>query len=184
MWGVLGSMLSRRPLPNQGHGLRSSSRAAKSRPWTEINSSSSDGECPGSSAQGSSGVPVQAKCLGKPVVDVTIGALQLKSTSFTVREKLNSFEESGFNEKRLKLVTQDVVCKCKRQCHKQLTYQDLAALCTWYHGHLTFTERQYVIHTLYHLATNNDDSGVLELDQQEDHDRVRSRVQWRLQGNQ
>jgi hypothetical protein len=33
-------------------------------------------------------------------------------------------------------------------------------------------------------VTNNDDSGVLELDQQEDHDRVRSRVQWRLQGNQ
>ena len=73
----------------------SSSSTAKSRPWTEINSSSSDGECPGSSAQGSSGVPVQAKCLGKPVVDVTIGAMQLKSTSFTVREKLNSFEEGA-----------------------------------------------------------------------------------------
>jgi hypothetical protein len=93
----------------------SSSSTAKSRPWTEINSSSSDGECPGSSAQGSSGVPVQAKCLGKPVVDVTIGALQLKSTSFTVREKLNSFEKWGFNKKRLQYVTRDVVCKSKRQ---------------------------------------------------------------------
>ena len=70
----------------------------------------------------------------------------------------------------MQYVTQDVVCKCKRQCHKQLTYQDLAELCTWYHGHLTFTERQYAIHALHHQATNNDDSGVLELDQQEDHD--------------
>jgi hypothetical protein len=88
------------------------------------------------------------------------------------------------NEKRLKLATRDVVCKRKRQCHKQLTYQELAALCTWYRGDLTFTEQQYVIHTLYHQVTNNDDSGVLELEQQQDHDRVLSRVQWRLQGNQ
>ena len=167
---------------------------AKSRPWTQdssstsrpwiAKSSSSDGECPGSSAQGRSGVPVQAKRLGKPVVDVTLGAMQLTSTSFTVREKLNSFEEWGFDAKRLKLVTRNVVCKCKRQCHEQLTSEELAALCTWYHGHLTFTERQYVIHTLYHQATNDDNAGVLELNQQKDHDRVLSRAQWRLQGNQ
>ena len=167
---------------------------AKTRPWAQCSSSSddncpgskfqvsssssSDGNCPGSS----SGVPVRGKRDGRPVVDLDVGALQLKSEASAVRDNLTSYEEWGFNAKRLHMVTSREICKCKRKCYMQLQSQELASLCTWYHGHLTYAERQYVIHTLYHQATN-DDSGVEVLDQHEDHDRVRSYVQWRLQGS-
>ena len=146
---------------------------AKPRLWTKGSSSSSDCESPG--AQGSSGVPRPAKGSGKPVVDLTLGVMQLKSNSFNVREDLTSFEAWGIDEKRLKLVCREPVCKCKIHCHKQLPLKELSNLCSWYHAHLTYSERQFVIQTLYHQAINCDSSEVMD-------NHPRTYVQWRLQG--
>ena len=141
------------------------------------NSSSSEDVC-----ASSSGVPVRLERHGKPVVDLSLATLQLKSATNAVRDNLNSYEEWGFSAKRLKNVTGNPVCKCKRTCYKQLPREELSSLCMWYHGHLSYVERQYVIQILYQQATN-DDSGVTVLDEHEDHDRVPPRVQWRLQGS-
>ena len=165
---------------------------AKKRQWTQ-SSSSSDGDGPGSKFKASrssgsddvcpssSGVPVKAESRVKPVVDVSLGVVQLKSEAIAVRPNLNSYERWGFNAKRLTLVTSSAICKCKRKCYTQVPSQELASLCKWYHGHMTYAERQYVIQTVYHQATK-EDFGVTVLDQDEDHDRVRP-VQWRLQGS-
>ena len=170
--------------------------APRKRPWTQCSSSSdNDGNCPfqvssSSDSEGSSGVPEtrssgvpeKAEHHGKPAVDLNLGVVQLKSQAFAVRDKLTANEEWGYNAKRLRSVTTGAACKCKRQCYKQVPMEELSLLCMWYHGHMTYAERQYVIQTLYFDACK-EASGVTVFDQCEDNDRVRHCVQWRLQGS-
>ena len=107
---------------------------------SRVCSSSSDGNCPGSKFLSSSsednsssgvpvrgsGVPVRAKRHGKPAVDLHLGAVQLKPEAFDVRDNLNSYEQWGFNAKRLWSVTRSAVCSCERQFHQQVPHAKLA----------------------------------------------------------
>ena len=144
----------------------------KPRPWA-LSDDDDPQSC--SSGQQCSGVPARAKRQRKPVVNLTLEALQLKADSCETRGSVTQFEEWGMSEQRVRKVLAEPACSCTKACYKQLDFGLLSGICRWYHGHLTHSERQFVIYTLYQAATNSD-KDVLE------ENTVKCRVQWQLQG--
>ena len=90
----------------------------------------SDGDDQQPPSKRRSGVQVKAKPQGKPVVNLTLEAIQLKA-SLEIRGPLTQFEEWGMSAQRVRKVLCASACSCSKSCYKQVVFEQLGALSKW-----------------------------------------------------
>ena len=141
------------------------------RPWQCL-SGSSDSE-PMAQRRPHTATPTHPK--RKPVVDLTITAMQLSSSGVPERA-LSSYEEWGSSHKRIENVLRQGACSCARKCSAAFSKNELESVCVGWHRHLGPAERQWILYTLCQQALPKKEEGA------DSDDGMGKRVQWSIQG--
>ena len=88
----------------------------------------------------------------------------------------DTYAANGMCQKRIRAVLSTPVCKCKNQCSKKVTFEELLTTCRTFHS-LSSHDQQFLIHTMYASPGAEHTNGL------DGNNVTRVRTQWSLYGH-